>query len=577
MEGDKQVSETDHIPVTSLPPDLYLPILDNIEDRSLLAKLCLIDGLFLELAREKLYDFVWVRPFSSAVSNFEREPRSGRIGAQIGPHPDIRYYPLAAGIIRWEECCVNALKNMVNLESITWTRNKTLRSSMLEAIASSPRLTKLEINGNSKWAYDPVLLNNLERLQELRIILPDRKVADNLKTLLQLRSESSPSSKAGDAISTSKRGLQVLELISQDSRWVNDQLLEDITPYLGNLRVFKLWGCAHIGPRGYLRVIRAAQDVLEELGLEGVGWGDELDLLDEDLYLERESPLTIDVYLKRLQHLSVSERAFHRLTLADKSRQEQANVMEAIQNTFGRTRLTRHQGNMNGEQPTDQPDASFDWTAVQRHSFYPRLGEHSFLPPTLSDIHISGNKHDGAGVLPGDTASHLVLSVAQMWKDHVKRFWLSNYLLTIKDLAVISEQLPMLDTLMLRMSESRKDPKWIAQYLARMPQLRVFHLQTSERRPEEEVYSMADLTTLAEHCGENLAQIGWANRVYHVRRRKVLIEPSEKEVRFKKRGWRECGKGWEQVTEVEERDDIYLEPWQAGTGTIPEIFQVWRA
>ncbi|KAJ9103208.1 hypothetical protein QFC21_002631 [Naganishia friedmannii] len=555
MADLNQDSAGEVVPVTSLPADLYLPILDNIEDRSVLAKICLVDRLFLELAREKLYDFVWVRPY-------------------------IRYYPLASGIITWEDCCVNALNNMVNLDSITWTRNKTLRSSMLEAIASSRNLTKLEINGNSKWAYEPVLLNNLERLQELRIILPDRKVAENLKTLLQLRTESSPSNKKGDTTTTSRRGLQVLELISQDSRWVNDLLMEDIAPYLGNLRVFKLWGCAHIGPRGYLQVIRSAQDGLEELGLEGVGWGDELDLSDEDLYLERESPLTIDVCLQRLQHLSVSERAFHRLTLADKSRQEQANVMEAIQNTFGRTRLSRHQRNINGEHAAEQPDASFDWNAVRRHSFYPRLGKHSFLPPTLSDIHISGNKDDGGGVLPGDTASHLVLSVAEIWKHHVTRFWLSNYLLTIKDLAVISEQLPMLDTLMLRMSESRKDPKGIAKHLARMPKLRVFHLQTSERRPEEEVYSMADLTALAEHCGENLAQIGWANRVYHVRRRKVLAEPTNTEVeprRQRRRGWRECGKDWEQVTDVEERDKVYLEPWQAGTGSIPEIFQVWRA
>jgi hypothetical protein len=113
-----------------------------------------------------------------------------------------------------------------------------------------------------------------------------------------------------------------------------------------------------------------------------------------------------------------------------------------------------------------------------------------------------------------------------------------------------------------------------------MPKLRVFHLQTSERRPEEEVYSMADLTTLAKHCGEYLAQIGWANRVYHVRRRSVLNEPSESEAQAleqRRRGWRQCGADWEKVTDVEEREEIYLEPWQAGTGSIPEIFQVWRA
>jgi hypothetical protein len=70
-------------------------------------------------------------------------------------------------------------------------------------------------------------------------------------------------------------------------------------------------------------------------------------------------------------------------------------------------------------------------------------------------------------------------------------------------------------------------PKWIASHLARMPNLRIFHLQTSERRPEEEIYTMADLTVLAQACGERLEQIGWANRVYHVRRRCVLVHDQD--------------------------------------------------
>jgi hypothetical protein len=45
-----------------LPSDLYLPILDHVHDNSQLAELCRVDRLFLELAREKLYAFVWVRP-----------------------------------------------------------------------------------------------------------------------------------------------------------------------------------------------------------------------------------------------------------------------------------------------------------------------------------------------------------------------------------------------------------------------------------------------------------------------------------------------------------------------------------
>jgi hypothetical protein len=48
-----------------LPSDLYIPILENINDRAVLAKVCLVDRLFLELARERLYEFVWVRPCKS--------------------------------------------------------------------------------------------------------------------------------------------------------------------------------------------------------------------------------------------------------------------------------------------------------------------------------------------------------------------------------------------------------------------------------------------------------------------------------------------------------------------------------
>jgi hypothetical protein len=51
-----------------LPSDLYIPILEYIHDRAVLAKVCLVDRLFLELARERLYEFVWVRPVSCDLS-----------------------------------------------------------------------------------------------------------------------------------------------------------------------------------------------------------------------------------------------------------------------------------------------------------------------------------------------------------------------------------------------------------------------------------------------------------------------------------------------------------------------------
>lgn len=109
-----------------------------------------------------------------------------------------------------------------------------------------------------------------------------------------------------------------------------------------------------------------------------------------------------------------------------------------------------------------------------------------------------------------------------------------------------------------------------------MSDLRVFHLQTSERRPEEEVYTMADLALLAQGCGEKLEQIGWANRVYHVRRRRVF-GADENATQTVRKGWKHESEEWQERVDLPERDEVYLEPWQAGTGSIPEIFQVWRA
>lgn len=87
---------------------------------------------------------------------------------------------------------------------------------------------------------------------------------------------------------------------------------------------------------------------------------------------------------------------------------------------------------------------------------------------------------------------------------------------------------------------------------------------------------MADLTVLAQACGEKLEQIGWANRVYHVRRRLVLVR-DQAEGRIVRKGWRHWSEEWEERQDVHEQEEVYLEPWQGGTGTIPEIFQVWRA
>jgi len=52
--------------------------------------------------------------------------------------------------------------------------------------------------------------------------------------------------------------------------------------HLRNLKVFKLFGCGHVTPRGYFAVLRTAGANLEELGLEGVTHVSECDRIAHD-------------------------------------------------------------------------------------------------------------------------------------------------------------------------------------------------------------------------------------------------------------------------------------------------------
>lgn len=242
--------------------------------------------------------------------------------------------------------------------------------------------------------------------------------------------------------------------LPQPNNFIHDQLIQELSAWLSDLKVFKLFGCSHVGPRGYFAVLRAAGANLEELGLEGVGvvsWlegfdrprthpslssafqGDDEDQLDEDLYLERESPLSQGIRLSKLKQLFLSETAFTRLLIPDYSRQEQMYVERA---------LSQH-----GEY-------GLDLATIERNGSLPQLSNSSFLPPTLESFLLS-RERDSLAYRAGAPAIPLFEAVSQLWPDTLKKLWMSHFIVDFGDLRKIGELLPGLESLMIRLPPTK--------------------------------------------------------------------------------------------------------------------------
>lgn len=89
---------------------------------------------------------------------------------------EMRDFPkaLLTGGIDLPEMVVNGLKNCVNLQACTWTRDGSLNSDILEALQRS--LHELEINGNSEGNYEPRILQRFSDLRKVSLIMPSGSV-----------------------------------------------------------------------------------------------------------------------------------------------------------------------------------------------------------------------------------------------------------------------------------------------------------------------------------------------------------------------------------------------------------------
>jgi hypothetical protein len=175
-----------------------------------------------------------------------------------------------------------AISNCVNLISVTWTRDGTLKSYLLETLSALPALRELEFNGHDAGQYDPALLLRFRRLEKLSVIMPSTAVAQSLVPWMQ----------------SSGHHLRHLTLICKSTNVITDDLMKSIVPSLVSLQQLHLTGCPRLTHQGVLPFLYGTQFGLEALSLEGLSRG-----FDMSIFSRR---ITADSLLTKLKSITLT-------------------------------------------------------------------------------------------------------------------------------------------------------------------------------------------------------------------------------------------------------------------------------
>ncbi|WWC92354.1 uncharacterized protein L201_007311 [Kwoniella dendrophila CBS 6074] len=254
-------------------PELIPLVLDNFDQPRDLAIISRVNTEWNRIARRKLYHHVWIRPWEDGCHNklvllfdtLHRHPELCKLVKRL----DVRFFPLAA---RGEERSVlddqvqKAITEMSNLESLVWTRDRSLNPGIVEQIADLSHLRSLEISGHSYRYYDPALLGIMPSLEDLRIMMPD----PNLKSKLVEVNKSLSERPNG--------GLRGLGIICQSSSLIDDAILKTIARYLNKLKRLTLWGCTRVTKDGVFEILYEAAREVEELSLDALPHSGLMDL-----------------------------------------------------------------------------------------------------------------------------------------------------------------------------------------------------------------------------------------------------------------------------------------------------------
>ncbi|KAK6906564.1 hypothetical protein L486_07821 [Kwoniella mangroviensis CBS 10435] len=254
-------------------PELIPLVLDSFDQPRDLARISRVSKEWNRIARKKLYKHIWVRPWEDGChfklvllfDTLHKHPELCRMVNRL----DVRFFPLAArGEERSEmdDQVQKAMGEMDNLESLVWTRDRSINPSLFERIADLSHLRSLEISGHSYRYYDPTLLGTMPALEDLRIMMPDPNLKSKLVDVVR--------SLAARPIG----GLRGLGIICQSSSLIDDAILKTIASDLNKLKRLTLWGCTRVTTDGVFSILQTAGDEVEELSLDALTHSGLMDL-----------------------------------------------------------------------------------------------------------------------------------------------------------------------------------------------------------------------------------------------------------------------------------------------------------
>ncbi|KAH8829135.1 hypothetical protein DL96DRAFT_1814408 [Flagelloscypha sp. PMI_526] len=248
---------------SSLPLDVLPLIIDGLTKRSHIATACLVSRPFYDVAVILLYRVISVYAWhkdgkSKTIQLFTVLAENASLARYVRvlelrdfPKAQIGQYSKHEALLR---LTVAGLRNCSFLRSCTWTRDGTLDSSILEALANLSGLRSLEINGHDSGNYDASILLRFPHLDKLSFIMPSARIAHQLPLWTQSHSGQ----------------LRHLTLICKSSSVVSDQLLISLAPNLASLESLYLTGCVKVTEDSVLTLLSFNHAGIRNLGLEGV-------------------------------------------------------------------------------------------------------------------------------------------------------------------------------------------------------------------------------------------------------------------------------------------------------------------
>ncbi|VDB86402.1 unnamed protein product [Peniophora sp. CBMAI 1063] len=246
---------------SDLPIDLLPSILEQILKASHLAQLCLVNRGFYEVAVPQLYSRIIIRHWyhdvkTKVICLFRTLTEYERLALmvhqlEIGDFPKGLHAEQDDAL---RESCIRGLRNTKHLRAVTWTRDGSLTSEIIQTLAQCTELRSISFNGNSASHYNPRELLKLTRLESISVVMPSAGVTNLFHHWMR----------------ATGRTLRSLTLICKDTRLFDDVLLEEMAKHLPSLERLSLVGCPKATHKGVGALIKQNVRGVLALGLEGI-------------------------------------------------------------------------------------------------------------------------------------------------------------------------------------------------------------------------------------------------------------------------------------------------------------------